>query len=471
MPSEDLCYWTIRDLAARIQAREISPVEVTRAQLERITRLDHTLNTYVTLLSERALHEARTAEEEIMQGRYRGPFHGVPIAPKDLFESAGVKTTAGSLLLKDYVPARDATVLARLRQQGAIVLGKLNLHEFAYGATGVNPHYGTSKNPWGLDRAPGGSSSGSGVAVAAGLAYGSLGTDTGGSVRIPASFCGIVGLKPTYGRCSRAGIIPLAWSLDHPGPMARSVADAALMLTAIAGHDPRDPTTVRQPVPDYTQGLTGDLEGVRVGLPRPLFLDDLDPEVEAALKVAMRELEHLGARMQIVSIPQMRRAALMSTVIIAAEGAAYHLEHLRTQASQLGPDVGSRLKLGALLPAWAYFKAQRLREALRRELAEAMTQVDVLLTPTVAIEAPTIEQCTVRPEAPLSPVLFQIPLLTRPFNLTGNPVISVPCGFTFSGLPIGMQIVGKPFDEAMMLRVAHAYEQATEWHQRRPSLP
>ena len=470
MPPDDLCYWTIRELATRIQAREISPVEVTRAQLDRITQHDRTLNTYVTLLAEQALAEARTAEQEIMQGRYRGPFHGVPIAPKDLFESAGVKTTAGSLLLKEYVPTRDATVLGRLRTQGAVLLGKLNLHEFAYGGTGVNPHYGTSKNPWGLDRIPGGSSSGSGVAVAAGLAFGSLGTDTGGSVRIPAAFCGLVGLKPTYGRCSRAGIIPLAWSLDHPGPMVRSVGDAALMLDVIAGHDPRDPATVQRPVPDYTQALGGDLQGVRVGIPRPLFLDDLDPEVEAAVKGAMRELEHLGARIEIVSLPQMRHAALISTVIIAAEGAAYHLGNLRTQAALYGPDVGLRLKLGALLPAWAYLKAQRMREALRRELASIMTQVDVLLTPTVPIEPPTIAQCTVRPGAPLPPLLTQVPLLTRPFNLTGNPVISIPCGFTFSGLPIGMQIVGKPFDEAMVLRVAHAYEQATEWHTRRPPL-
>ncbi len=470
MSAGDLCYWTIRDLAARIQARDISPVEVTRALLERVEQLDKALNAYITVLPEQALQEARTAEQEIMRGDYRGPLHGVPIAVKDLFESKGVKTTAGSRILKDYIPPADATALARLRQGGAILLGKLNLHEFAYGGTGVNPHYGTSKNPWGMDRVPGGSSSGSGVAVAAGLAFGSLGTDTGGSVRIPAAFCGIVGLKPTYGRASRAGIIPLAWSLDHPGPMVRSVGDVALMLNAIAGRDPRDPVTVRRAVPDYTQGLAGDLQGVRIGLPRPVFLDDLDPEVEAALKGAMRELESLGARMEIVSLPKMRYAPLSSSIIIAAEAAAYHWESLRERADQFGPDVGPRLKLGALLPGWAYLKAQRMREAIRREMAEAMAQADVLLAPTVSVETPTIAECTVKPGDPLPRVLTEVARLTRPFNLTGSPVISIPCGFTFSGMPIGMQIVGKPFDEAMVLRVAHAYEQATEWHTRQPSL-
>ena len=470
MPPEDLCYWTVRQLASKLQTQEISPVEVTRAQLDRIDCLNPTLNAYLTLLPEQALQEARRAEQEIVRGQYRGPFHGVPIAPKDLFSSAGVKTTAGSLLLKDYVPTQDATVLARLRQQGAITLGKLNLHEFAYGGTGVNPHYGTAKNPWALDRIPGGSSSGSGVAVAAGLAFGSLGTDTGGSVRMPASLCGIVGLKPTYGRCSRAGIIPLAWSLDHPGPMARSVADAALMLGVIAGPDPRDPSAVQRPVPDYTQALTGNVRGVRIGMPRTLFSDDLDPEVEAALNTALHQLESLGAHIREVSLPQMRHAVLVSSIIIAAEGAAYHLEHLRRGVEPYGLDVALRLKLGALLPSAAYLQAQRLREVIRRELDAAMTDLDVLLTPTIGITPPTIEQCTIKPGVPLPPELGLIPRLTRPFNLTGNPVISVPCGFTTSGVPIGMQVVGKAFDEAMALQVAHAYEQVTDWHHHRPRL-
>ena len=474
MPPAELCYWTITELAAKIQAKEISPVEVTRAQFDRIERLDPSLNAYLTVLSEPAMGEARTAEQEIARGHYRGPLHGVPVAVKDLFETQGVKTTAGSVILKDYVPARDATVLARLRQQGAVVLGKLNLHEFAYGGTGVNPHYGTSKNPWALDRIPGGSSSGSGVAVAAGLAFGALGTDTGGSVRMPASLCGIVGLKPTYGRCSRAGIIPLAWSLDHPGPMVRSVADAALMLNAMAGHDPRDPATVRRAVPDYTQGLTNDLRGVRIGVPRLVLWEGLDPEVEAVMDGAVQQLTRLGgrlgARLEEVTLPQMRHAVLASSIIIGAEGAAYHYEWLRTAAEQYGEDVRLRLKQGALLPAAAYFKAQRLREAIRRELDAALTHVDVLLTPTLPIATPTIERCTVTPGMPLPPELLHIPRLTRPFNLTGHPVISVPCGFTQSGMPVGMQIIGRAFDEVTVLRVAQAYEQATPWHRQHPRL-
>jgi aspartyl-tRNA(Asn)/glutamyl-tRNA(Gln) amidotransferase subunit A len=474
MPPDELCYWTIAELAAKIRAKEVSPVEVIRAQLDRIERLDSTLTAYLTVLSEPAMREASTAEGEITRGHYRGPLHGVPIAVKDLFDTQGVKTTAGSVILKDYVPARDATVLARLRQQGAVILGKLNLHEFAYGGTGVNPHYGTSKNPWALDRIPGGSSSGSGVAVAAGLAFGALGTDTGGSVRMPASLCGIVGLKPTYGRCSRAGIIPLAWSLDHPGPMVRSVADAALMLNVIAGHDPHDPATVRHAVPDYTRGLTNDLRGVRVGIPRLVLWEDLDPEVETVMDATVRQLTQLGgrlgARVEEVTLPQMRHAVLASSIIIGAEGAAYHYEWLRTAAEQYGEDVRLRLKQGALLPAAAYFKAQRLREAIRRELDATLTSVDVLLTPTLPIATPTIDRCTVTPGMPLPPELLHIPRLTRPFNLTGHPVISVPCGFTQSGMPVGMQIIGRAFDEVMVLRVAQAYEQATPWHRQHPRL-
>jgi aspartyl-tRNA(Asn)/glutamyl-tRNA(Gln) amidotransferase subunit A len=474
MPFDELCYWTIGELAAKIQAREMSPVEVTRAQLDRIDRLDTTLNAYLTVLAEQALQEARAAEQEIMRGHYRGPLHGVPIAVKDLFEMRGVKTTAGSVILKDYVSAGDATVLARLRQQGAVVLGKLQLHEFAYGGSGVNPHYGTPKNPWALDRVPGGSSSGSGVAVAAGLAFGALGTDTGGSVRMPAALCSIVGLKPTYGRCSRAGIIPLAWSLDHPGPMVRSVADAALMLNVIAGHDPRDPATVQRAVPDYAQGLTNDLRGVRIGMPRLVLWEDLDPEVETVMDAAVQQLTQLGGRLgahlEEVMLPQMRHAVLASSIIIGAEGAAYHRERLRTVADQYGEDVRLRLKQGALLPASAYVKAQRLRGIIRRELEGVLAKVDVLLTPTIPIATPTIERCTVKPGTPLPPELLHLPKLTRPFNLTGHPVISVPCGFTPSGMPVGLQIVGRAFDEAMVLRVAHAYEQATPWHRQHPRL-
>jgi len=475
MPSDDLCYWTISKLATHLRLRQISPVEVTRAQLERIDKLDPTLNAYLTVLSEQAMCEARMAELAIMDGAYRGPLHGVPIAVKDLFDVQGVKTTAGSIILKDHVAAsRDATVVARLRQQGAIVLGKLNLHEFAYGGTGVNPHYGTARNPWAFDRIPGGSSSGSAVAVAAGLAFGALGTDTGGSVRMPAALCNIVGFKPTYGRCSRTGIIPLAWSLDHPGPMARSVADAALMLNVMAGHDPSDSATVERPVPDYTQGLSNDLRGVRIGIPRLILWEDLDPMVEPVMQAAVQQLTRLGgrlgARLEDVELPQMRHAVLASSIIMGAEGGAYHHEWLRTTAGQYGEDVRLRLKQGLLLPATAYIKAQRLREVIRREVDAALLKVDVLVTPTLPIAAPSLERCTVVPGTPLPPELLQLPRLTRPFNLTGHPVISVPCGFTQNGLPVGMQIVGRAFDEAMVLRVAQAYEQSMPWYRQSPRL-
>jgi aspartyl-tRNA(Asn)/glutamyl-tRNA(Gln) amidotransferase subunit A len=474
MPLDDLCYWSIGKLAAHLRLRQLSPVEVTRAQLERIDTLDPRLNAYLTVLPEQAMREAHVAEQAIMDGHYHGPLHGVPIAVKDLFHVQGVKTTAGSVILKDHVASRDATVVARLRRQGSIVLGKLNLHEFAYGGTGVNPHYGTSRNPWAFDRIPGGSSSGSAVAVASGLAFGALGTDTGGSVRMPAALCNVVGFKPTYGRCSRAGVIPLAWSLDHPGPMVRSVADAALMLNVMAGHDPDDPTTVERPVPDYSQGLSNDLRGVRIGIPRLILWEALDSAVEPVMQAAVRQLMRLGgrlgARVEDVELPQMRHAVLASSIIMGAEGGAYHYEWLQTMADQYGEDVRLRLKQGLLLPATAYAKAQRVREVIRREVDAALLKVDVLVTPTLPIAAPSIERCTVVPGTPLPPELLQLPRFTRPFNLTGHPVISVPCGFTQSGLPVGMQIVGRAFDEAMVLRVAQAYEESTPWHRQLPRL-
>jgi aspartyl-tRNA(Asn)/glutamyl-tRNA(Gln) amidotransferase subunit A len=474
MPSDDLCYWTISTLATHLQSRRISPVEVMRSQLERIDRINPKLNAYLTVFPEQAMREARDAEREIMDNRYRGPLHGVPIAVKDLFDLEGVETTAGSVILRGHVARRDAAVVARLRRQGAIVLGKLHLHEFAYGGSGVNPHYGTPRNPWAFDHIPGGSSSGSGVAVAAGLCYGALGTDTGGSVRMPAALCNIVGLKPTYGRCSRAGILPLAWSLDHPGPMARSVTDVALLLNAMAGHDPADAATVDRAVPDYTEGLSNDLRRVRIGMPRLALWEDLDPAVEPVLQAAVEQLRRLGgrlgAKLEEIRLPQMCHAVLASSIIMGAEGAAYHHHWLRTAAQHYGEDVRLRLKLGALLPAAAYLKAQRLRQVIRRELDHAFGAIDVLVTPTLPIAAPRIDDCTVRPGAPLPPELLQLPRLTRPFNLTGHPAISVPCGFTPKGLPVGLQIIGRAFDEATVLRVAQAYEQATPWHRQHPRM-
>ena len=370
----------------------------------------------------------------------------------------GIRTTCGSRILKEWVPDADAAVATRLYAAGAILLGKLNMHEFAYGPTGVNPHYGTPKNPWDRARMPGGSSSGSGVAVAAGLAAGALGTDTGGSVRIPASLCGIVGLKPTYGRVSRAGVIPLAWSLDHVGPMTRTVADAALLLQALAGRDPADPSTADVPVPDYRRALEGGIRGLRLGLPTDLFFERLDPEVRAAVLGAARSLEGLGASVEEVPLPRIPHAGPASFAIIAAEATAYHEPYLKTRAAEYGADVRARLTAGQFVLATQYLKAQRARQVIRAEVDAALGRVHALLLPTTPIPAPPLEAREVTVDGLTEDVRWWLIRCTRPINVTGHPALSVPCGFTAGGLPIGLQLVGRHFDEATLLRIGHAFE-------------
>jgi aspartyl-tRNA(Asn)/glutamyl-tRNA(Gln) amidotransferase subunit A len=359
-------------------------------------------------------------------------------------------------------------VATRLREAGAVLLGKLNMHEFAYGPTGLNPHYGTSRNPWDGSRMPGGSSSGSGVAVAAQLAAGALGTDTGGSVRIPAALCGIVGLKPTYGRVSRAGVIPLAWSLDHVGPMTRTVADAALLLHVLAGRDPADPSTADVPVPDYRRALTGDIRGLRLGLPRALFFDHLDPEVRAAVESAALSLQGLGASVEEVSLPRMPHAAPASFAIIAAEAAAYHEPYLRHRAADYGADVRARLTAGQFVLATQYLKAQRARRVVRADVDAALTRVDAFLLPTTPIPAPPLAAREVTVDGVTEDVRWWLIRCTRPINVTGHPALSVPYGFTSGGLPIGLQLVGRHFDEATLLRIGHALEAVSPARGRRP---
>jgi aspartyl-tRNA(Asn)/glutamyl-tRNA(Gln) amidotransferase subunit A len=333
----------------------------------------------------------------------------------------------------------------------------------------LNPHYGPTRNPWHLDHTAGGSSSGSAAAVAAGIVYGSLGTDTGGSVRIPAALCGVVGLKPTYGRVSRHGVVPLAWSLDHVGPLTRTVRDAALMLAAIAGHDPHDPSSRRQPVPDYAAALTGDLRGLRVGVLREFFFEGLEADVQRAVEGAIQHLRGLGAEIAEVSWPAVRRAPALYAISLA-EGAAAHEAWLRARPQDYGADVRERMRLGMLVPAAAYLKAQRQRAALRRELAQAFQDVEVLLTPTVAIAAPKLEAGSGDIGAPMGAMRGALRRLTQPFNLTGHPALTVPCGFSHDGLPIGLQLIGRPFDEPRLLNLAYAYEQSTAWKERHPTL-
>jgi aspartyl-tRNA(Asn)/glutamyl-tRNA(Gln) amidotransferase subunit A len=459
------------DLGRMIATKQVSPVEVVRVHLERISALDPTLRAFITVCSDTALESARAAEADLMAGRALGPLHGVPWAPKDLYSTKGVRTTGGSKILADSVPSDDATVVARLARAGAILLGKLNMHEFAYGPEGLNAHYGDTRNPWsaGAHRITGGSSSGSGAAVAAGLVPGSLGSDTGGSIRIPASLCGITGLKPTYGRVSRAGVLPLAWSMDHVGPMTRSARDCALMLAAIAGYDPADPTSSVLPVPDYGAALTGDVKGLRVGLLRAHFTDAAAPEVRTALEAAAKQLEQAGAVLDEVDLTQVTHVAAAAAAIVASEALAYHAPWMRSRSQDYQPDVRERLRLGAFVTGAQYVRSQQIRALLTREVDEALARRDVLLAPATPLAAPVLgERETTLGDGP-SDVRAALLRCARPFNFSGHPACAAPCGFTAGGLPIGLQIVGRPFDEATVLRVVDAYQRITDWHTRRPA--
>jgi aspartyl-tRNA(Asn)/glutamyl-tRNA(Gln) amidotransferase subunit A len=468
MPSSELTVLSIAEAGEQIRRRALSPVELTRAYLDRIQQQDTVSRCYITVLRDAALAAAADAEQEIGRGRYRGPLHGVPIGLKDLVRTRGIRTTCGSRILADWVPEADATVATRLAEAGTILLGKLNMHEFAFGPTGVNPHYGTPRNPWGRDRMPGGSSSGSGAAVASGLCAGALGTDTGGSIRIPASLCGIVGLKPTYGRVSRAGVLPLAWSLDHIGPMTRTVADAEILLQVLAGYDPADPSSASVPVPNYRSGMEEDVRGLRVGIVRDLFFERTDPEVRAAVEAAAKSLEGLGIALEEVRLPRIQHAGPATFAIIMAESMAYHEPYLRTRASEYGSDVRARLLTGQFVLATQYLKAQRARQVLRAEMDGVLERMDALLMPATPIAAPRTDEQEVAVDGVRDDVRAWLTRCTRPINLTGNPALSVPCGVTTNGLPIGLQLVGRQFDELTLLRLGRAVEMVTPFRDLRP---
>ena len=470
MDSKDIPFLSIAEATELIATKELSPVEVIEAHLERVERTDGRLNSFITLLRDESIAAAKRAEQAVMSGAVLGPLHGIPIGLKDLYDVKGVPTTVGSKILRDFVPQTDAGVTERFNEAGAIILGKLQMHEFALGGTSVNPHDGPAHNPWDTERVTGGSSGGSGSAVASGQCMGALGSDTGGSIRIPSSLCGIVGLKPTFGRVSRHGVYPLSYSLDTVGPMTRTVRDAALVLNVIAGHDPRDPSSSTRPTEDFTAALGRDLKGIRIGIPREYFFDVIDPEIEQAVSEAVRVLEGLGASVDQVSIPVLEHSIPISSTILLAEAAAVHMERLRQRPNDIGADVRGRLEQGALTTATDYIKAQQARTVFNRDLADAMRHYDLLMTPTSPVTAPRIDQTTAVIGDAEEPVLALLPRLTRPFNICGIPTISVPCGFSLAGMPIGLQLAGRPFDEATVLRVAHAYEQATDWHDRRPSV-
>jgi aspartyl-tRNA(Asn)/glutamyl-tRNA(Gln) amidotransferase subunit A len=457
--SEAIAYATIRELGERYRKRELSPVEVTRMLLARIEKLDPILHAFVTLTPDRALADARAAEELLRRGDDR-PLLGIPVGHKDIYLTRGIRTTGGSALLADWIPDEESTCGRRWQDAGTVLLGKLITHEFAFGIQFPGHRFPPARNPWNLDHIPGGSSSGSGAALAAGLVHGATGSDTGGSIRGPAAFCGVVGLKPTYGRASRAGVLTLSWTLDHTGPLARTVEDCALLMQPLAGHDPLDPASSHAPVDDYTAGLGRGVRGLRVGVVRNYFFEGIDPDVERAFEEAMATLRRLGAEVRDVQIPSLA-ATHSFLLIMLAEAYAYHERDLREHPELYGDVLRERLLAGALVTGAEYVQAQRIRSGICRETAAVLRDVDVLATPTTPKPATPFAQAH-DPE-------FGFPRSNMPpFNITGSPTLALPCGFSASGLPVSLQLAGRPFDEATVLQVGHAYEQATGWHTRRP---
>jgi aspartyl-tRNA(Asn)/glutamyl-tRNA(Gln) amidotransferase subunit A len=456
----DVAFSDIASLAPRLQRGEVSSVELTQACLERIRAQDEQINAFQIVLEASALEEARRADQEISGGAYRGPLHGIPIAHKDLYYTAGTRTTAGSKILEQFVPDYDATVVSKLKDAGSVLLGKLNMHEFAAGGTNNNPWYGPTRNPWALDRIPGGSSGGSAAALAAGMAFGTTGSDTAGSIRIPSHCCGTTGLKPTFGRVSKYGVVPLSWTLDHTGPMTRSVRDAALMLQVMAGFDPLDPDSVEHQVDDFVSELDAGVRGLTIGVPRNHFNQVLQPDIERAWQSAIQTLVDLGAQTVEVEFPSFGEAPAIGMIILRAEMAAFHQQWFAERPDDYSPAIRQRLAENLTRSAVDYVHAQRARDMLYAELRSALALADVIVTPTAPLTATPIGH---------DAGADRLVQFTYPFNLTRCPALSLPCGFDSLGLPIGLQIAAGPWQEALILRVGNAYQQATDWHTRHPT--
>lgn len=457
---------SVASLLAQLRAGRVSPREAVQASLDRIERLDPRLNSFISVRGDEALAEAAALESA---GGDRGLLWGLPVGIKDVIDVAGVPTTAASRILADNVPVRDATVVERLRAAGAIVVGKLNTHEFAYGALTTSPHYGPAHNPWATDRVCGGSSGGSGAAAAADLVPATLGTDTAGSIRIPACFCGVTGLRPTTGRVSNRGVVPVAWSFDTVGPIARSAEDCALLLAAIAGRDPGDPTTLAEPVPDYTGELARGARGLRVGIVSALFEGAIDGAVAQAVRDAVTELGRAGASIADVDLPHLELSGRAQQLIQYSEATAAHLPWLRTRLDEYGDDVRARLLTGLYLPPTAAETAQRVRRLAHASFATVLERVDVLAAPTMPILPPRIGEETVTVNGETVPYRLSLVPFNSPWACVGAPVVSVPAGFV-DGLPVGLALIGRRFDEATVLRAAHAFQLVSDWHERRPTL-
>jgi aspartyl-tRNA(Asn)/glutamyl-tRNA(Gln) amidotransferase subunit A len=465
---QDLAYATISEVAPLLKSRELSPVELTKACLSQVERLEPQVNAFITLTPETALEEATTAEVEIQKNTYRGPLHGIPFAHKDLMFTKGVRTTAGSKVFADFVPDSDATVVSKLREAGVVMLGKLNMHELAAGGTSENPYYGAVHNPWRLEHHPGGSSGGSSAALASGMCLAATGSDTAGSIRIPSHCCGTTGIKPTYGRVSAAGVVPLSWSLDHVGPMTRSAQDAALVLNAMAGFDRADSASTDRPVEDFTAELRLELRGLRVGIPTTYFTKPLQPDVESAWRTAIARLVELGAEPVDIAFDALDNAVEVGQTIVRPEMATYHRAWFARQPDDYGEGARERFEAARSMGSMQYVQAQRDRGPIRAEMWSVFDQVDVLVTPTLPTTAGRIGSNLVEIDGVTYDTVENMTRFTYPFNLCGFPAMSIPCGFDRLGLPIGVQLGAAPWRESLLLRVAHQYQQATDWHQRRP---
>ncbi len=466
MTTSELGYLSIAEAAAGLRDKKFSPVELTSACLQRIDAADGKLHCFITLTADLALQQARRAEQELRSGNDRGALHGIPVALKDLYATKGIRTTCHSAVLQDWVPDFDATTVIKLAEAGVILLGKLGMHEFAFGGPSIDAPFPAVRNPWNTAHITGGSSSGSGAALSAGFCFGAMGSDTGGSIRNPAAHCGIVGIKPTYGRVSRHGVVPLSWSLDHAGPMARRVEDCAIMLQTLAGYDGKDPASANAPVPGYRSQLEDGVEGLRIGVPRANWFDEnlgVVPETDAAFSVALKTLEQLGAEIIEIDGKPFSLARKANQTILVCEAYAYHEKTFQQTPEKFGSSVRRRMLEGAFLSAADYLTAQRARAVLNEQIRANFFRVDVFATPTIA--RPPDAFATIDPNEQ-----NMRPSFTNPFNLTGLPAISVPCGFTEGNLPVGLQLIAPAFQEATCFRAAYAYEQATEWHRRRPTV-
>ncbi len=459
--ADDLALRDLTEVSLAVQKKEVSPVELTKSCLARIETLNPKLNAFITITDTAALEDARKAEAEISRGEWKGPLHGIPLAVKDLIDIAGVKTTAASAVLQDNVPSADAEVIRRLKSAGAILLGKLNLHEFAYGGSGIIGHFVTARNPWNTAHVTGGSSSGSAAAVAACLCYGAIGTDTAGSIRLPAACCGITGLKPTYGLVSARGVIPLSWSLDHVGPMARTAADAALILQAIAAYDPQDVGSQKFPPVYYPSAIEESTAALRIGIARD-FWKEVDGEIASAVNSAADTLAKITAGVQEVEL-----STDTDRTLVRCEAYAYHQKYLPQEEKDYDPETLRRIRSGADVTAPQYIQAQRELLQQRRQILQMFERVDLILTPTTPLLAPTFGELQAAPDQLRDKEMIML-RNTRPFNVSGLPSMSLNSGFSKSGLPIGLQIIGAPGAEGLVLALAHAYQKQTDWHKQKP---